>query len=124
MKTAQNTNGLDLKNAENKNETIRVNLALLDELMIYAGELVLARNQLMRLTTELTRTIPGLSSVLQDIDMTTSTIQERIMNTRMQPISLVFNRFPRLIRDMTMKNKKKIQLETSGGEVNLDKSVV
>ena len=113
MKTAQNTNGLDLKNAENKNETIRVNLALLDELMIYAGELVLARNQLMRLTTELTRTIPGLPSVLQDIDMTTSTIQERIMNTRMQPISLVFNRFPRLIRDMTMKNKKKIQLETS-----------
>ncbi|HOQ80067.1 MAG TPA: chemotaxis protein CheW [Candidatus Cloacimonadota bacterium] len=126
MKTIHNENlaHLEDKNSENKNETIRVSLTLLDELMIYAGELVLARNQLMRLTTELSKTIPGLSNVLQDIDMTTSTIQERIMNTRMQPISLVFSRFPRLIRDMTMKNKKKIHLETSGDSVDLDKSVV
>ena len=64
MKTIHNENlaHLEDKNSENKNETIRVSLTLLDELMIYAGELVLARNQLMRLTTELSKTIPGLSN--------------------------------------------------------------
>ncbi|MBP7562966.1 MAG: chemotaxis protein CheW [Candidatus Cloacimonetes bacterium] len=114
----------DEKGMESQSETIRVNLGLLDELMIYAGELVLARNQLLRLMTDLTKTIPGLTNVLQDIDMTTSIIQEKIMNTRMQPISLVFSRFPRLLRDLTMKNNKKIKLESSGNDVNLDKSVV
>ncbi len=109
---------------ESQNETIRVNLGLLDELMIYAGELVLARNQLMRLTTDLVKTIPGLTGVLQDVDMTTSILQEKIMNTRMQPISLVFSRFPRLIRDLTMNSSKKIKLDTFGNDINLDKSVV
>lgn len=112
------------RSVESQNETIRVNLGLLDELMIYAGELVLARNQLLRLTTDLTKTIPGLTSVLQDVDMTTSILQEKIMNTRMQPISLVFSKFPRLIRDLTMNTDKKIKLETFGNDINLDKSVV
>lgn len=123
-KTNQSLHNEEEKSVESQNETIRVNLGLLDELMIYAGELVLARNQLLRLTTDLTKNIPGLTNVLQDIDMTTSILQEKIMNTRMQPISLVFSRFPRLIRDLTMKNNKKIKLDTSGNEINLDKSVV
>ncbi len=112
------------KSVELQGETIRVNLDLLDELMIYAGELVLARNQLMRLTTDMTKQISGLSSVLQDIDMTTSILQEKIMNTRMQPISLIFNKFNRLVRDATLKSKKKIKLDIIGNDINLDKSVI
>ena len=123
--------GLD-QNQENQNvekneaqaETIRVNVELLNELMIYAGELVLTRNQLMRLTSDLTKKIPGLNSVLQDIDLTTSTLQEKIMNTRMQPLSLVFSRFPRMIRDIMLQNNKKIKMETTGNDINLDKSVI
>ncbi|MCK9328283.1 MAG: chemotaxis protein CheW [Candidatus Cloacimonetes bacterium] len=111
-------------NLENQNETIRVNLNLLDELMVYAGELVLARNQLMRLTTDLIKQIPGLSSVLQDVNLTTSILQEKIMNTRMQPISMVFSKFPRLVRDLQLKTNKKIRFDTSGNDVNLDKSVI
>ena len=114
----------DERTVDNQNDTIRVNLSLLDELMIYAGELVLARNQLLRLTTDLTRQIPGLSSVLQDVNLTTSILQEKIMNTRMQPISLVFSKFPRIIRDLQMHNSKKIKFDTLGNEINLDKSVI
>lgn len=114
----------DERSVENQNDTIRVNLTLLDELMIYAGELVLARNQLLRLTSDLVRQIPGLSSVLQDVNLTTSILQEKIMNTRMQPISLVFSKFPRLVRDIQLKNQKKIKFDTFGNDINLDKSVI
>jgi len=105
-------------------ESIRVAVPLLNDLMTFAGELVLARNQLMRMTEDIAKTVPGLANVLQDINMTTSLLQEKIMNTRMQPISTVFNKFPRVIRDLSGKLKKDIRLEISGKEVDLDKSIV
>lgn len=105
-------------------ETLRVSVSLLNDLMTFAGELVLARNQLMRLASDAGRTVPGLSAVLQDINFTTSILQEKIMNTRMQPISLVFNKFPRVIRELEIKLNKKIKLEIIGNEVDLDKSII
>ncbi len=105
-------------------ETLRVSVTLLNDLMAFAGELVLARNQLLRLASEAAKSVPGLPAVLQDIDMTTSVLQEKIMNTRMQPISLVFNKFPRMIRDLGGKLNKKINLETIGNDVDLDKSII
>lgn len=105
-------------------ETLRVSVGLLNDLMTFAGELVLARNQLLRLASDAARTVPGLNAVLQDINFTTSILQEKIMNTRMQPISLVFNKFPRVIREMEIKLNKKINLEISGNEVDLDKSII
>ncbi|HOE91595.1 MAG TPA: chemotaxis protein CheA, partial [Candidatus Cloacimonadota bacterium] len=112
------------KDTTHHQETLRVSVSLLNNLMAFAGELVLARNQLLRMASEPAKEVPGLSAVLQDIDMTTSVLQEKIMNTRMQPISLVFNKFPRMIRELGMKLDKKIVLETSGNDVDLDKSII
>ncbi|HPY96936.1 MAG TPA: hybrid sensor histidine kinase/response regulator [Candidatus Cloacimonadota bacterium] len=112
------------KDTTHHQETLRVSVSLLNNLMAFAGELVLARNQLLRMASEPAKDVPGLSAVLQDIDMTTSVLQEKIMNTRMQPISLVFNKFPRMIRELGMKLDKKIVLETSGNDVDLDKSII
>lgn len=105
-------------------ETLRVHVSLLNDLMTLAGEMVLARNQLLRMTEGIEKDIPGLPAVLQDINMTTTLLQGKIMDTRMQPISAIFNKFPRVIRDMSKLLNKKIHLEITGNDVDLDKSII
>ncbi len=105
-------------------ETLRVHVSLLNDLMTLAGEMVLARNQLLRMTEGIAKDIPGLPSVLQDINMTTTLLQGKIMDTRMQPISAIFNKFPRVIRDMSKMLNKKIHLDITGNDVDLDKSII
>jgi two-component system chemotaxis sensor kinase CheA len=112
------------KESSSQKETLRVNVAVLNDLMTLAGELVLARNQLIRMTNDIKKDIPGFASIISDIDMTTTNLQGKIMETRMQPISLVFNKFPRVIRDLSKSLDKKIQLEMVGGDVDLDKSII
>ncbi len=68
--------------------------------------------------------VPGVSAIMQDIDMVTSMLQEDIMQTRLQPISVVFSKFPRVIRDLAKKLDKEINLTIVGQEVELDKSIV
>jgi len=82
------------------NETLRVRVDLLTNLMNLAGELVLGRNQLVRAINDYRNEIPGLGAILQNVNQVTTEMQEGIMQTRMQPIGTVFNRFPRIIRDM------------------------
>ena len=105
-------------------ETLRVRVDLLTGLMNQVGELVLGRNQLLRALSGHTRDIPGLSAILQNINQVTSELQERIMQTRMQPIGTVFNRFPRIIRDMSRALGKQIEIQIMGAGVELDKSIV
>lgn len=105
-------------------ETLRVRVDLLTELMNQAGELVLSRNQLLRALAGHSRGIPGLASILQNINQVTSELQEGIMQTRMQPIGTVFNRFPRIIRDISRQLGKQIEVQIKGAEVELDKSIV
>lgn len=105
-------------------ETLRVSVSLLDELINNAGELVLARNQLIRAAVQVAQQYPHISPLIQNLDSITSRIQERVMQARMQPVSVVFNKFPRIIRDLARKLEKKINLEIRGGEVELDKSVI
>lgn len=105
-------------------ETLRVRVDLLTELMNQAGELVLGRNQLMRALAEHARAIPGLASILQNISQVTSELQEGIMQTRMQPVGTIFNRFPRVVRDLSKQLGKHIELQIRGAEVELDKSIV
>ncbi|NGZ29170.1 MAG: hybrid sensor histidine kinase/response regulator, partial [Magnetococcales bacterium] len=105
-------------------ETLRVSVSLLDELINNAGELVLARNQLIRAAVQVAQQYPHISPLIQNLDSITSRIQERVMQARMQPVSVVFNKFPRIIRDLARKLEKKINLELRGGEVELDKSVI
>jgi two-component system chemotaxis sensor kinase CheA len=107
---------------EKRADTIRVSLALLDKLMNLAGELVLGRNQVRQLLERSTQV--GVKSVLQNLDLVTTELQENIMNTRMQPIRVLFDRMPRLVRDMAQKLGKTVELETSGGHVELDRSII
>lgn len=109
--------------APSKGETsIRVNVSLLDSLMTLAGELVLSRNQLLQ--TIGTDDIRNAETVGQRIDLITSELQEAIMLTRMQPIGNVFNKFPRVVRDLSKKLGKKIDLTIVGKDVELDKTII
>ncbi|NLD92302.1 MAG: chemotaxis protein CheA, partial [Fibrobacter sp.] len=163
-------------------ESLRVKVSVLNNLMNLAGELVLSRNQLIqqynrkltnaidvnRLFGEFSRTIEtslknikdnihrdpsildhiittevdnlkngyiksltfqlkelqGVNTTLQSIDSVTSQLQENIMQTRLQPVSVVFNKFPRVIRDLSRKLEKSIELHIIGQDVELDKSIV
>ncbi len=112
------------KGAPTVEETLRVSVSLLDELINNAGELVLARNQLTRAAIEVQSQFPHFGPLMQNLDSITSRIQERVMQARMQPVSVVFNKFPRIVRDLARKLGKKIDLELRGGDVDLDKSVI
>ncbi|MEE4241358.1 MAG: Hpt domain-containing protein, partial [Desulfopila sp.] len=102
--------------------SLRVHVSLLDQLMNLAGELVLSRNQLLQ--TIGAEDYRNAETVGQRIDLITSELQEAIMLTRMQPIGNVFNKFPRVVRDLAGKLKKKIDLTIVGKDVELDKTII
>ncbi|WP_456384606.1 chemotaxis protein CheW [Desulfolithobacter sp.] len=102
--------------------TIRVNVSLLDQLMNLAGELVLSRNQLLQTITS--GDVRNAEAVGQRIDLVTSELQEAIMLTRMQPIGNVFNKFPRVVRDLAKKLGRQIELTIVGKEVELDRTII
>lgn len=102
--------------------SIRVPVAILDRLMNLAGELVLGRNQLLQHVTNQCQT--GLEAVGTRIDQVTTNLQEAIMNARMQQVGAVFNRFPRLVRDVCQKLDKQCRLDLEGSEVELDKTIL
>ncbi len=103
-------------------ETLRVQVSLLENLMNLAGELVLSRNQLMQaISSQDQRSVENSS---QRIDLVTSELQEAIMLTRMQPVGNVFNKFPRVVRDMARELNKEIELDMEGKEVELDKTIL
>lgn len=111
------------RTAQSKGETsIRVHVSLLDSLMTLAGELVLSRNQLLQ--TIASEDFRNAETVGQRIDLITSELQEAIMLTRMQPIGNVFNKFPRVVRDLSKKLKKTIDLTIVGKDVELDKTII
>ena len=102
--------------------SLRVHVTLLDSLMTLAGELVLSRNQLLQSIAShdnRTQEIAG-----QKIDLITSELQEAIMLTRMQPIGNIFNKFPRVVRDMAINLGKEVDLRLEGKEVELDKTII
>ena len=103
--------------------SIRVNVRVLDQLMNLAGELVLSRNQLLRVLGEQPRG-NNLDSIASGLDQVTTELQETIMQTRMQPIGNVFNKFPRVARDLSATLGKNIVLKMEGAEVETDKTIV
>lgn len=103
------------------NETIRINVSILNKLMNMAGELVLVRNQQLMTANYADPVARGIS---QRLDIVTTELQETIMRTRMQPIGNIFGKLPRIIRDLTRKLNKKIELQLFGNEVELDKTIL
>ncbi len=105
--------------------SIRVDTAKIDKLINLVGELVITQSMLSDLGKrfEMTQVSVLLERVAQ-LERNTREIQERVMGIRMVPIGTAFNRFPRLVRDLSTKNGKKIQLLLSGEETELDKTVI
>jgi len=102
--------------------SLRVSVNLLESLMTLAGEMVLSRNQLLQAISQQDQHSIKLSG--QRIDLVTSELQEAIMMTRMQPIGSIFNKFPRVVRDMSQKLDKEINLIVTGKDVELDKTII
>jgi len=109
------------KNKGMLGNTVRIHVDLLDELMTMTGELVLARNQLMRTIENMD---PPVRTVAQRLDAITSELQETVILTRMQPIGKIFRKFPRLIRNMSQRLGKKIRLNINGSDAELDKTIL
>ena len=105
-------------------DSVRVSVELLNDLLNMVGEMVLKRNQLLRISQNAGRDVPSLDVVAQDIDALTTSLQEKVMKTRMQPISNVFNKFPRIVRELSRKMQKEVELVMEGMNVELDRSMI
>jgi two-component system chemotaxis sensor kinase CheA len=101
---------------------IRVGVGLLDKLMDLVGELVLTRNQILQFNNE--REDAALNATSQRLNLITTELQEGVMKTRMQPIGMVWNKLPRIVRDMSVALGKQIRLEMDGAETELDRTII
>jgi two-component system chemotaxis sensor kinase CheA len=101
---------------------VRVDVGLLDKLMNLVGELVLSRNQLVQLAASAGSA--HFTGPTQRLSLVTTELQGAVMKTRMQPIGNVWNRLPRVIRDLSISLGKRVRLEQSGRETELDKSII
>jgi two-component system chemotaxis sensor kinase CheA len=109
-------------NAKNVQQTIRVNANKMDKLMNLVGELVISRTRIVQYSNEVKST--ELSSLVGLMGNITSDIQEIVMKLRMVPIEQVFNRFPRLVRDISKELGKDINLIITGKDTEIDRVVV
>ena len=100
---------------------IRLDITVINGLLDLANEMILTRNQLFSSISGYEKIITGLPPILNDLNRLTSEIQEKVMYTRMQPISVVFNKFPRIIRDTAKSLGKEIIVEIPVNDVTLDK---
>jgi two-component system chemotaxis sensor kinase CheA len=114
--------GASAKAAPLAETTIRVDVAMLDKLMNLVGELVLSRNQILQYAV---RHADGeLGPTSQHLNLITTELQEGVMKTRMQPIGTVWNKLPRVVRDMANATHKQIKLEMDGAETELDRTII
>ena len=112
------------------NQTIRVDVSLLDNLMNLVGELVIDRTRLSQIGANIAakassgEEVESLAETVGHIGRVTSELQEEIMRARMLPIDTVFQRFPRLVRDLSRNLGKKVEMVIEGGETEVDRSVI
>ena len=102
-------------------ETIRLDVALVDKLMRLAGELVLIRNQqIKRIRVD----TPEIGLLLDRLNKTTSEIQETVMKSRLQPVSYIFSKYQRMVRDLSKQLGKEVELKIVEREVEIDKTYI
>lgn len=127
QKSEAENNSSDPKKVDN---TIRVDVEKLDELLNMVSELVLGRNRLAQINIDVSREFEGtqlareLEETTKLIDMMTNELQQLVMKTRMVKIGKVFNKYPRLVRDLSKSANKKINLITEGEDTELDKTLI
>ncbi|MGF1933741.1 MAG: chemotaxis protein CheA [Nostoc sp. ChiQUE02] len=101
---------------------IRVNVNLLDQMMNLVGELVLARNQVIGFSTKFKDN--NFAATCQHLSLLTAQLQEGVMKTRLQPISSIWQKFPRVTRDLAIASGKQVEVEMDGADTELDKSII
>lgn len=105
--------------------SVRVDTELLDDLMRLVGELVLTRNQIVQQTSAAAKTTDmELLAATQRLNLIASELQEGVMKTRMQPIDALWNKFPRVVRDLGAQCGKHVRLEMVGKETELDRTLL
>jgi two-component system, chemotaxis family, sensor kinase CheA len=102
--------------------TVRVDAERLDALMHSMGELVIHRTAVEALTASLD--VPGLQQAMQELTRSSQNLQSMVMQVRMIPVEVVFLRFPRLVRDLSTKLSKQVELKLVGSDTELDRTVV
>ena len=105
-----------------KTQSVRVNITRLDKLMNLVGELVINRTRLDEVASG--SEIPELREALDQTARLTAELQEEIMKTRMVPVENVFNRFPRMVRDLARSQDKDIDFVVEGKEIELDRTIL
>ena len=105
--------------------SIRVSVEKVDQLINLVGELVITQAMLLQTSTQMQGNVPErLVNGLVQLERNTRDLQESVMSIRMMPISFVFSRFPRVVRDLSAKLGKQVELKTSGETTELDKSLI
>ena len=118
------------KEESKSSQTIRVDVNRLDTLMEQVGELVINRNQISQLGKVLAEkysndeAVHNLINTITDIAKIISNLQQDVMSVRLQPIEIVFNTLPRLVRDLSRKMGKKVDFIIEGQETEVDRSVI
>lgn len=128
---AAKTEAAPAKNAEKKavskpvvNRTVRVDIEKLDSLMNLVSELIIAKNSLVSATGSIGNVGSEFNEQVEYLESVTTNLHESVMKVRMVPIESVVTKFPRMIRDLSKKLDKKMELYMSGEETELDRTVV
>ena len=100
--------------------TLRVDVALLNRMMNLVGELVLTRNQVLQATAA----DPNMTLLSRRLDMVTADLRESVMKARMQPVSNIFSKMPRIVRDLSQSLGRRVRLQVEGQDTELDKSLL
>ena len=106
------------------NRTVRVDIEKLDVLMNLVSELIIAKNSLVSYATSDSTSHAGFGDQIEYLESVTTNLHESVMKVRMVPIESVVNKFPRMIRDLSKKLDKKMELHMTGEETELDRTVV
>jgi two-component system chemotaxis sensor kinase CheA len=100
--------------------TLRVDVTLLNRMMNLVGELVLTRNQVLQATSA----DPNMTLLSRRLDMVTADLRESVMKARMQPVSNIFSKMPRIVRDLSQSLGRRVRLQAEGQDTELDKSLL
>lgn len=110
------------ENNKKAHQSVRVDLQRIDKLMNMVSELVIYRTRLEQIV--INDKSQELIETLEQVERTTSDLQDLVMKIRMLPLEVVFNRFPRMIRDLSVELKKEINFVIEGAETELDRTVI
>jgi two-component system chemotaxis sensor kinase CheA len=100
--------------------TLRVDVTLLNRMMNLVGELVLTRNQVLQATSA----DPNMTMLSRRLDMVTADLRESVMKARMQPVSNIFSKMPRMVRDLSQSLERRVRMQVEGQDTELDKSLL